>query len=129
MSKLIRDRDGYWRLDPPPALEPEPPERPPAVRITPDGSAEAIAAVALRAAFAETVRAFIVTECHSRHATTRSVAALYALGIGIVPGDDTEFWGAANAAIRARWPKGLDRVKEAAWAQYEAVRAALGDKA
>jgi hypothetical protein len=44
----------------------------------------------------------------------RDVALTYALALrdeAIVPVD----WARANAAIVKRWPKGLARVKEAAW--------------
>lgn len=57
-------------------------------------------------------------------ATQKHVASLYAMAI--VSSWPTE-WGRVNAAIRNRWPKGLARVKELAWAELRERNAALGD--
>lgn len=56
----------------------------------------------------------IEQECAQKEMTQKSVALTYALAIRdqhIVPVN----WARANAAIMKRWPKGLPRVKEAAW--------------
>ena len=45
-------------------------------------------------------------------ATQRDVASLYGLAIRSTWPTD---WGAVNLAIMARWPRGLERIKEAAW--------------
>lgn len=44
--------------------------------------------------------------------TQRQVAQTYALGLRSSWPTD---WARVNAAIVARWPKGLNRVKEMAW--------------
>lgn len=49
-------------------------------------------------------------------ATQKSVARTYALGLcSSWPTD----WKRVNAAILARWPKGLQRIKESAWRKFE----------
>lgn len=49
-------------------------------------------------------------------ATQKSVAKTYALALrSAVPPD----WARINAAIRAKWPKGLQRIKESAWRKVE----------
>lgn len=46
-------------------------------------------------------------------ATQRDIASTYGLALrSSYPTD----WARVNAAIVARWPKGLARIKEAAWA-------------
>lgn len=45
-------------------------------------------------------------------ATQRDVAKTYALGLRSSWPTD---WKRVNEAIRARWPKGLNRIKEMAW--------------
>ena len=45
-------------------------------------------------------------------ATQKSVAMTYALAL---KSDWPTDWGRVNAAIRARWPRGLDRIKAMAW--------------
>ena len=42
------------------------------------------------------------------------VATVYAEAIDAIPSPDP-LWSRINAAITARWPKGLDRVKKLAW--------------
>lgn len=49
-----------------------------------------------------------------KHTTQKHIASLYAMAI--MSSWPTE-WGRVNAAIRKRWPKGLTRVKEMAWAE------------
>jgi len=59
----------------------------------------------------------IERECADPDMTQASVALTYALAIrdeAIVPVD----WKRANEAIRARWPKGLERVKRMAWRRF-----------
>lgn len=56
----------------------------------------------------------IERECADRAMKQADVALTYALAIrdeDRVPVD----WTRANAAILARWPKGLERVKQRAW--------------
>lgn len=56
----------------------------------------------------------IESECANRALKQRDVALTYALAMrdqDLVPVD----WKRANAAIAARWPKGLVRVKQLAW--------------
>lgn len=49
-------------------------------------------------------------------ATQKDVAKTYALAMrSDVPQD----WQRINNAIRARWPKGLNRIKESAWRKCE----------
>ena len=48
----------------------------------------------------------------ARGATQRSVAMTYALALRSSWPTD---WRRVNAAIVARWPKGLDRIKRLAW--------------
>lgn len=60
----------------------------------------------------------IERECTQPEMTQSSVALTYALAIRDerhVPVD----WKRANAAIQARWPKGLERVKRMAWKLME----------
>ena len=60
----------------------------------------------------------IEMECGEKVFTQESVALTYALAMRdetLVPVD----WKRANAAILARWPKGLDRVKRLAWKRLE----------
>jgi hypothetical protein len=60
----------------------------------------------------------IESECADPAMKQRDVALTYALAIRdepIVPVD----WKRANAAIVARWPSGLERVKRAAWKLLE----------
>lgn len=61
----------------------------------------------------------IERECADKVFDQKSVAMTYALAIrdeADVPVD----WKRANEAIRRRWPKGLQRVKQAAWRLLEA---------
>lgn len=63
----------------------------------------------------------IERECADRAMTQKDVALTYALAIrdeDVVPVD----WHRANAAIRNRWPKGLERVKKLAWKRFAEVR-------
>lgn len=75
--------------------------------------------------FADLLRCAIAAE--SEGGTQDSVAALYALLIGAggrqLGLGDQEFWGAVHAPILARWPSGLERVKEKAWAKHEGISA------
>jgi hypothetical protein len=67
----------------------------------------------------------IERECAIPEITQKSVALTYALAMrdeAIVPVD----WKRANAAILKRWPKGLVRVKEAAWKKLEKMRKNAG---
>ena len=60
----------------------------------------------------------IERECQMRLINQKSVALSYALALrdeASVPVD----WGRVNAAIRKRWPKGLERVKGMAWKAIE----------
>ena len=45
-------------------------------------------------------------------ATQHDIAKTYALGL---VSDWPTNWARVNAAIRARWPKGLSRIKQLAW--------------
>jgi len=61
----------------------------------------------------------IEQECADKAFTQKDVALTYALAIrdeDVVPVD----WPRVNAAIRNRWPRGLDRVKKMAWARFKA---------
>jgi hypothetical protein len=60
----------------------------------------------------------IERECAEPAMKQRDVALTYALAIRdekLVPVD----WKRANAAVLARWPKGLERVKKAAWGRLK----------
>jgi hypothetical protein len=64
----------------------------------------------------------IEQECGDSHFKQKDVALTYAMAIrdqDLVPVD----WARANAAITKRWPKGLVRVKEAAWKILRTPRA------
>ena len=67
----------------------------------------------------------IERECAQPEMRQRDVALTYALAIrdeSLVPVD----WKRANEAILRRWPKGLERVKRAAWRIHdEAARERL----
>lgn len=59
----------------------------------------------------------IERECAQPEMRQKDVALTYALAMR----DETEVpvdWKRANAAILARWPKGLDRVKRLAWSRF-----------
>lgn len=63
----------------------------------------------------------IVMECADKAFTQKSVALTYALAMrdeALVPVD----WKRANAAIIARWPNGLARVKGMAWKMIATAR-------
>lgn len=57
----------------------------------------------------------IERECAEKCFTQKSVALTYALAMSAEQHGVPVDWPRANAAIRARWPKGLVRVKEMAW--------------
>lgn len=50
-----------------------------------------------------------------------AVAILYCELMLVVPPSDESTWPLVNLAVRARWPKGLERVKRRAW-QLRAMR-------
>jgi hypothetical protein len=57
----------------------------------------------------------IERECACKELTQKSVALSYALAMHAEEHGTPVDWKRANEAIRARWPKGLQRVKEMAW--------------
>lgn len=57
----------------------------------------------------------IERECAEKALTQKSVAMTYALAMSAEKHGVPVDWKRANAAIAARWPKGLVRVKELAW--------------
>ena len=62
----------------------------------------------------------IERECAEPAMKQKDVALTYALAMRdeeIVPVD----WRRINAAIRNRWPKGLERVKKMAWQRFATV--------
>lgn len=62
----------------------------------------------------------IKRECADKRMKQHNVAVTYALAIkSEAAGVEKVDWHAINAAIAARWPKGLNRVKERAWAIVE----------
>ena len=62
----------------------------------------------------------IERECAEKALTQKSVALTYAMAMrSEAAGADKPDWKRINAAILARWPKGLTRVKERAWAIYQ----------
>lgn len=69
----------------------------------------------------------IEQECADKYFTQASVAQTYAMAIrdeDLVPVD----WHRVNAAIRNRWPRGLDRVKKMAWKILRTPRAIPKEK-
>jgi hypothetical protein len=61
----------------------------------------------------------IERECQEQKLTQRSVAMTVALALRGEKHGHKADWARINAAIRNRWPKGLDRVKKLAWKMAE----------
>lgn len=57
-------------------------------------------------------------ECQDRHLTQKQVALTFALALHSEDHGEKVEWRRINAAIRNRWPRGLDRVKKMAWDLY-----------
>ncbi len=62
-------------------------------------------------------------ECAEKALTQKCVALTYALAMHAEDNGTPVDWRRVNAAIRNRWPRGLDRVKKMAWKLVK-VRAA-----
>lgn len=60
----------------------------------------------------------IERECSDKAMGQRDVALTYALAIRDEDAVAVD-WKRANAAIVARWPKGLERVKKLAWSHFK----------
>lgn len=55
---------------------------------------------------------YVIAQDIANRVSQKSVAKTYALGLRSSWPTD---WAKVNAMILARWPKGLERVKEMAW--------------
>ena len=62
-----------------------------------------------------------IVSAAARGASQADVAALYHEMLWLPIGPYDPAWRKAGEAIRARWPKGFNRVKERAWKLYDQV--------